>query len=225
MGLIQIDTRDFNSLSNPPSGDYYIGLDSSNSDRLTLMDSAGVKTVYSAGVIPTVLNDLTDTTITAPSNGDILEYNGSIWVNSAKPVYGTNLRIATTTGIATTTSTTPQDLINTTFASIEAGDYELLISYGWSHDDTGSDYEGYITFDGNLLGDIHSNGVTHKQEPQDSGGGGGGSGTDQQYLFTRSFYLPSLSSGTKDLLIQHSTSSGGAESSTWDIFAKLKRIA
>ena len=56
-------------------------------------DSANWSTAYgwgnhaSAGYLtsqtPVALNDVTDVTITSPSNGQVLTYNGSAWVNSA----------------------------------------------------------------------------------------------------------------------------------------------
>ena len=56
-------------------------------------DSANWSTAYgwgnhaSAGYLtsqtPVALNDVTDVTITSPSNGEVLTYNGSAWVNSA----------------------------------------------------------------------------------------------------------------------------------------------
>lgn len=225
MAKFDFDTEDGTEIGNPSAGNYYIFLDSSNSDSLTLRDSAGVDTVFTAGVIPTILNDLTDVTISSPVTGQKLEFDGANWVNANPAVYGTNLRIDEVAGPLTTTLTAPQDIINTTLASIEAGDYALTVSYGWNHDANNNDFEGYVTFDGTLLGDPFGNGFTHKQEPQDSGGGGGGSGTDQQYAWEKTFYLPGLSAGTKDLLIQYSTSSGGDESTVWNIMYKLIRIA
>jgi hypothetical protein len=98
------------------------------------------------------------------------------------------------------------------------------VSYGWNHDDTGSDFEGAITFNGTLLSDPLGNGFTHVQEPQDSGGGGGPTGTNQQYTWSREFPLDGLGTGTKSILVEYATSSGGAESSIWDILVELVRI-
>ena len=60
MAKIQFQTEDGATLGNPPAGKYFIFLDSSNSDSLTLRDDAGNDTVYVSGTIPTQLNDLSD---------------------------------------------------------------------------------------------------------------------------------------------------------------------
>jgi len=225
MAKIQILPADGTTLGNPSTGKYFIFLDSSNSFALTLRDDSGTDTVYTSGVIPTELNDLTDVSIVAPANGQIFGYTGAEWRNINPPAYGTNLRVGEVAGPLTTTLTIPQDIVNTTLASVEAGDYLLTVSYGWNHDATNNDFEGYVTFDGTLLGDPFGNGFTHKQEPQDSGGGGGGSGTDQQFAWTKTFYLPAETAGTKDLLIQYSTSGAGDESTVWNVTYELIRIA
>jgi hypothetical protein len=60
MALIQLDTKDGSVLGNPPSGDFYVFLDSSNSDKLTIRDSAGVDQVITAasgtGVLTPTIN-------------------------------------------------------------------------------------------------------------------------------------------------------------------------
>jgi len=49
MALIQITTEDGSTLGNPTAGDYYIFMDSNNSNQLTSRDSAGTDIVYGAG--------------------------------------------------------------------------------------------------------------------------------------------------------------------------------
>ena len=47
-----------------------------------------------APTIPGALNDLSDVTVPAPSNGDILSYNGAAWVNASAPpadISGSNI--------------------------------------------------------------------------------------------------------------------------------------
>ena len=52
MALISLDTADGTLIGNPSTGDYFLFLDSNNSDFLTLRDSTGLDSVYTTGVIP-----------------------------------------------------------------------------------------------------------------------------------------------------------------------------
>jgi len=45
MAHIQLGTADGSTLGNPPSGDFYIFLDSNNSNKYTLRDSSGTDTI------------------------------------------------------------------------------------------------------------------------------------------------------------------------------------
>jgi hypothetical protein len=57
MANIQMGTAAGTILGNPPVGDFYIFIDSSNSDFLTTRDSAGVDTIYvSAGGEANIVN-------------------------------------------------------------------------------------------------------------------------------------------------------------------------
>jgi len=57
MALIDLTTADGTTIGNPSGDNYYIFLDSSNSDLLTRRDSAGADTVYSSGVVPFALDN------------------------------------------------------------------------------------------------------------------------------------------------------------------------
>ena len=83
MALLDMGTAPASTIGNPSLGSYFIFLDSDNSDRLTTRDSTGIDTVYTAGVIPTELNDLSDVQVTTPLNGQVLKYKtGALaWLN------------------------------------------------------------------------------------------------------------------------------------------------
>ena len=83
MALLDMGTAPASTIGNPSLGSYFIFLDSDNSDRLTTRDSTGTDTVYTAGVIPTELNDLSDVQVTTPLNGQVLKYKtGAVaWLN------------------------------------------------------------------------------------------------------------------------------------------------
>lgn len=55
---------------------------------VTAADSGGVTTVTISGGGAVTLNDLTDVTISSPSTGQVLKYNGSAWVNDTDATGG-----------------------------------------------------------------------------------------------------------------------------------------
>jgi hypothetical protein len=77
----------------------------------TAVTISDFSTAADARVAAAVLDNLSDVTITAPSNGQILKYNGSIWVNDtdATGSAGTNLSSSTTTTTVTVISDTGTD--------------------------------------------------------------------------------------------------------------------
>ena len=133
-----------------------------------------------------------------------------------------NLHIFTFTGPDTTTSETFQNVINEN-PTLEAGDYIIEVSYGWNHNSTSSDFEGRVTFNGSILGDPFSNGVTHKQEPKDSAGSGGSSGTSQQYSWSQKFYVTGVTAGAKNILLDYRTDDSDDESTIWNVIIEIKR--
>jgi hypothetical protein len=54
MAHIQIGTADGSILGNPPVGDFYIFIDSNNSNQYTLRDSAGTDTILGGGAVGTL---------------------------------------------------------------------------------------------------------------------------------------------------------------------------
>ena len=107
---------------------------------------------------------------------------------------------------------------------MDAGDYELIIDYGWNHNATNSDFESRLSFDGSILGDIFGNGVTHKEEPKDSAGTGGSSGSSQQLPFNKTFPL-TLTSGAKTVVFDIRSDDASNTSTAWGVYIKLIRVA
>ena len=66
MALIDLGTADGSTIGNPTIGNYFLFLDSTNSDFLTRRDSNGVDTVYTSGIIPTPLDNRI---VVTPANG------------------------------------------------------------------------------------------------------------------------------------------------------------
>ena len=58
--------------------------------NITITTDAGEKeiTISSSGGSASALNDLSDTTISNPTNGQVLKYNGTTWVNAAESAGG-----------------------------------------------------------------------------------------------------------------------------------------
>jgi hypothetical protein len=59
---------------------------------LSKIDGTDYNTQWITNNPATTLNDLTDVTITTPSSGQIVSYNGSQWVNSVAPETGTSVQ-------------------------------------------------------------------------------------------------------------------------------------
>lgn len=83
MAILDMGTAPASTIGNPTTGNYFIFLDNENGDKLTTRDELGVDTVYTSGVIPTELNDLSDVQVTTPLNGQVLKYKtGALaWLN------------------------------------------------------------------------------------------------------------------------------------------------
>ena len=133
-------------------------------------------------------------------------------------VFGTGFDSEQSLAISTTTSTTFQTKVTFSYTPPAAGKYLLLVSYGWNHDATNSDFEARVQQDAVTLGQIH------KQEPQDSGGGDP-TGTDQRYLAMRYYLLDFTTTTAKSFTLQYRTDDAGDESSIWDAYLCCFRVS
>ena len=84
---------------------------------------------------PTSLNGLTDVTITSPSSGQILEYNGSLWVNSSTSPTGVT-QVSAGNGI----STSPSPITGTGTVSVKYSSGSNLIDGAGTGSIDGADY-------------------------------------------------------------------------------------
>jgi len=133
-------------------------------------------------------------------------------------VFGTNLHMAESTGVSTTTSASAQNKITLTTATLEAGVYRLEVSYGWNGDSTVTDFIARVQQDGSDLGEWHW------QEPKDSGGAFGSTGTAQRHYMTRIYHL-SLSAQSYTFTLDYATATAGDEASIWDAYMTLWRMS
>lgn len=71
---------------------------------ITATASGNDVTATIPGPTAIALDDLNDTTITSPSNGHLLSYNGSVWVNSSKSSLSLGITTSSLSQFAATTS-------------------------------------------------------------------------------------------------------------------------
>lgn len=120
--------------SSPTAGQ--IWFESDTAKTFVYYDSAWVEVGGGAGGAST-LNDLTDVTITSPTNGQVLKYNGSQWVNG--------------TDDAGTTINSLDDIGDVTITTATSGDFLKWSGSAWVNDpinlgtDTTGNYVSGIT--------------------------------------------------------------------------------
>lgn len=106
----------------PPVGEGVLWIDDTDSDKLKYTNSGGTLIVGSGGA--TALNDLTDVTIAGPAVGEVLTYNGALWVNLPG---GGGAPLVTVLALGNVTGA--NDLIVSTGQSIQ-GETDLILSEG-----------------------------------------------------------------------------------------------
>jgi len=229
MAKFDFAVEDGSALGNPALGRYFIFLDSNNSDRLTLRDSSGTDTVYTAGVIPTVLDDLLDVDISLPSSGQMLVYNGSDaeWENQDAPVFGTALNTFTNDALVTNTNAGANlDVINANTIDLDIGNYLLVISANISYDATNSDGIVNFTFDGSPISSTTGNNEIYRLEFKEAGGNNPpGAGTNQKDTLSIIRPVTVSVAGTKNVTLSIIPEAGGVEVNMWNTSIIIFRLS
>jgi len=152
----------------------------------------------------------------------VVVWNGTAWgeygTGGGSAVFGSNLHLAESTAVSTTTSATYQNKVSMVTATLEAGTYRLEVSYGWNCDNATADALYRVTQDGSQLGEHH------QQEPSDVAGDFGATGSNQRYYTTRVFHL-SLSAQSYTFDLDYQTEYAGNEASIWDAYMSLWRLS
>ena len=143
-----------NTISNISNGSLTNSSITINGNSVSL---GGTVTISSASD----LNGLTDVTITSPSTGQVLKYNGSAWINDADATAGgagvgtvTNVSVASANGFAgtvATASSTPAITITTSITGLLKGNATAI-----SAAVAGTDYQAPI---GTISGIVKGNGA------------------------------------------------------------------
>jgi len=68
MAIIQIKTADGSAIGNPPTGDFFVFIDSNNANQYTLRDSAGNDTILGGGSVGTLFGLYSQTVASAVIN-------------------------------------------------------------------------------------------------------------------------------------------------------------
>ena len=123
-----------------------------------------------------------DVTITSPSDGDFLRYNGTNWI-----VYKDLKELVEDDNGLINQSTSYEEYLKLSFIVPEDGIYRLFFRYTWSLNSTGDDFIARLQLDDT------TNLVEFVTEPQDAGGtgvtlpivGGGSTSTGTNQRFTK----------------------------------------
>lgn len=212
-GVVSLDTSDITENTNL----YYTEARvSANTDVV-----ANTAKVSADGSID--LHSDVDVTTTAPTNGDILEFNGTNWIPAQKSVYGTEFNLFEDNAVTETALTTFQDKISDTTTALPVGKYKIDVSYSWNHNGTTSDFEGLVLFDGTTLGQ-NGSGLIHKQEPKDGAGNFSGTNSSQAHNFKKTYFVDVTVAGTKSVLLQYRTDNTAQKSAIWDANIEIIRV-
>ena len=142
--------------------------------NVTISNNAGTYTINSSGGAVSTLTGLNDVTLTSPSNGDVLKYDGNGWINDTTA--GTYGNSDVDSHLNVSGALTGQIL------SWNGSDY------AWVADQTGggggsyanSDVDTHLNVSGATSGQILSwNGSDYAWVADQTGGGGGGAGTPE----------------------------------------------
>jgi len=116
------------------------------------------------------------------------------------------------------------DVINTNIDIQRLNPHKITISYGWSLNDAGQDFESFATFGGQDLNQgLTDNNPIHAQEPKDTAGSSpDGRGTNQMHGFSRCFIVTPTSLGLNNLILQMSGGANGDLASIWDVKIEIE---
>jgi len=147
--------------------------------------------------------------------------------NDPRLIYGAeyNQFYSQPLSITSAPHTTWVNKVNGNTTSLPVGNYLVNVSYGWNHNAANSDFESRLLFDGSILGDIFTNGVTHKQEPKDTAGGGNPSGTTQQHGFSKSFPVSVVAPGPKPVVLDFRSDDAADISGIWEALIEIYRVS
>jgi len=134
------------------------------------------------------------------------------------PVFGTEYDRAESVGLTTTTSTTFINKTSLTVNNLVGGDYRIAVSYGWNHNDGGSDFEGRIQENAVDVVEIH------KQEPKDTDGNFGNSGTSQRYYVSRTIHRTLSPATSYTYTLDFRTDKNGSASGIWEAVIEFWRV-
>ena len=150
-------------------------------------------------VIPTVNGDEMVSVSGTPSTNDLLEWNGSDWVPAApgSSIFGSEMQQTSSDGLSSTTSTTFQQKLRMTTASLPSGTYRIAWSYEWRCQNTSYDFRGQVQINDTTTI------MEQRQESQDAG-------SDQ--LHKNSGFYYHTGSGVLDIDVDYCISDGAGGS-------------
>lgn len=129
-------------------------------------------------------------------------------------VYGTEFNYFESTNLSISTSSIFQDKINATTTSLPVGTYKITISYNWNYSGETTVFMSRVLFGGSNL-DSTNGTEAQRQEPQDTG-------TDQQYVVTKVYFVTVATPGTKAVQLQWA--SAGSTARIWNASIEIIRV-
>ena len=131
--------------------------------------------------------------------------------------------LSQSTGVSINSTTTMQDKINATTASLSAGTYKITTSFSYNMDSVTQDWVGDCLIDGASLETSAFDFA--RFECKDRAGNTESTGSNQAYAFTRVDYATFGTAATHTIQLQWRSDDAGTNASIWSASVLLEKLS
>lgn len=144
-------------------------------------------------------------------------YDGSVWHQYPRPIFGDGFSFVNEFGVSTRTSTAWGTKALLQFYVTIGHTIRWGWSYMWNYDRIASDFESRVLVNGVTQ-------MTHRQEPKDNAGGFGTTGTNQKHPASGFDYYTATSTGLVTIQLQYRPTYWGVKASIWECRLEQWRV-